>query len=120
MPERYLGYDQPAAAYINATDPYERDHVSYGAGRRVCPGVHVAEKSMYLNMARLLWAFNFEKKIVDGSPVTPDGSMVKGWMSIPLPFECDIKVRGPGYAEIIEKEWTGARMGLDGKGERKD
>lgn len=46
QPERYLKYTESAATYLNVADPYERDHFSYGAGRRVCPGIHVAEKSM--------------------------------------------------------------------------
>jgi len=45
-PERYLGHTESAATYLNVADPYERDHFSYGGGRRVCPGIHVAEKSM--------------------------------------------------------------------------
>jgi len=45
-PERYLNHTESAATYLNVSDPYERDHFSYGGGRRVCPGIHVAEKSM--------------------------------------------------------------------------
>lgn len=46
IPERYLDHKLPAADYIAIGDPYKRDHFTYGAGRRACPGVHVAEKSM--------------------------------------------------------------------------
>jgi cytochrome P450 len=46
IPERYLNHTLPAADYIAIGDPYKRDHFTYGAGRRACPGVHVAEKSM--------------------------------------------------------------------------
>ena len=46
IPERYLDHKLPAADYIGIGDPYKRDHFTYGAGRRSCPGVHVAEKSM--------------------------------------------------------------------------
>jgi cytochrome P450 len=46
IPERYLDHDLPAADYMNIADPYKRDHFTYGAGRRSCPGVHLAEISM--------------------------------------------------------------------------
>jgi hypothetical protein len=116
MPERFLGYDLPAAAYINIADPDDRDHFSYGAGRRVCPGVHVAEKSLYLNIARVLWAFNISKKISeDGKVIEPNAAMVPGWMTIPQPFECSITVRSEKKSELIKQIWLDAKRGLDGK-----
>ncbi|KIW93064.1 uncharacterized protein Z519_06914 [Cladophialophora bantiana CBS 173.52] len=116
MPERFLGYDLPAASYINIGDPNQRDHFSYGAGRRVCPGVHVAEKSLYLNIARVLWAFNISKKVgKDGSLIEPNTAMVPGWMTIPQPFECDITVRSEKKAALINNIWAEAKRNLDGK-----
>ncbi|KAI1622014.1 cytochrome P450 [Exophiala viscosa] len=113
MPERFLGYDLPAAAYINIADPNERDHYSYGAGRRICPGVHVAEKSLYLNIARVLWAFDIAKKVgSDGKIVEPDASMVPGWMTIPVPFECDIRVRDEKKKALIDQIWKEAKKEL--------
>ncbi|CZR56109.1 related to O-methylsterigmatocystin oxidoreductase [Phialocephala subalpina] len=116
-PERYLGYDLPAAAYLNSADPNERDHVSYGAGRRVCPGIHVAEKSLFLNISRILWAFNISKKKIDGTAVDPLNAMVPGWMCIPQPFDCDITVRSDKHAKMIEKIWgeASAEIKLDEK-----
>ena len=35
----------------------ERDHWTFGAGRRICPGVVVAERELWLAISRLLWAF---------------------------------------------------------------
>ncbi|KAL3426703.1 cytochrome P450 oxidoreductase [Phlyctema vagabunda] len=60
-PSRYLEKNLPAAEYLNSNDPYERDHFTYGAGRRVCPGVHVAERSLYINIVRTLWGFDINK-----------------------------------------------------------
>ncbi|OAG38046.1 hypothetical protein AYO21_07768 [Fonsecaea monophora] len=116
MPERFLGYDLPAASYINIGDPNQRDHFSYGAGRRVCPGVHVAEKSLFLNIARVLWAFNISKKIAkDGSVIEPNIAMVPGWMTIPQPFECDITVRSEKKAALINKIWAETKETLGEK-----
>jgi len=104
MPERYLGYNLPAASYLNITDPNDRDHFSYGAGRRVCPGVHIAEKSLFLNISRLLWAFNVTKK----ANVEPNAEMV------PMPFECDIQVRSEKHKAIIEGTWKETERGITG------
>lgn len=103
-----MGYDKPAAAYLNSADPYERDHFTYGAGRRVCPGIHVAEKSLFLNISRILWAFNISKKKVDGKTIEPLNALVPGWMCIPQPFENAITVRSTKHAELIEKIWDDA------------
>ncbi|KAK3072822.1 hypothetical protein LTR53_006141 [Teratosphaeriaceae sp. CCFEE 6253] len=112
-PERYLSYTDSAAAYLNIADPTHRDHWSYGAGRRVCPGIHLAEKSLYLNIARLLWGFRIGKRVVDKRDVEPSEEMVKGWMCIPGPFECDIVVRSEKHAEIIRDEWREAEKGIN-------
>ncbi|KAF8553151.1 cytochrome P450, partial [Imleria badia] len=34
----------------------------FGFGRRVCPGQHVANKSLYINLALLLWSFHIVEK----------------------------------------------------------
>ncbi|KAM5349194.1 hypothetical protein ACJ41O_009017 [Fusarium nematophilum] len=77
-PERYLDYELSAADAINLKDPFGRDHFTYRAGRRVYPGVHVAERSLYINIARFLWGFSVSKKLdVQGNPIEPDDGMVK-------------------------------------------
>ncbi|KAG9629931.1 hypothetical protein KCU69_g20808, partial [Aureobasidium melanogenum] len=42
---------------INASDVRNRDHFAFGSGRRVCPGYHVAERSLAVAIMRLLWGF---------------------------------------------------------------
>jgi len=108
-PSRYLNKPLAAADYINASDPYERDHFTYGAGRRVCPGVHVAERSLYINISRVLWGFNISKKVgPDGKVIEPTQAMVRGFMSVPEMFECDIKPRSEGRAQIMKEEFEKA------------
>jgi len=72
--------------------------------------VHIAEKSLYLNISRIVWGFNIAKKNVGGKPLDPESKMVPGWMTIPQPFECDISVRSPKHAELIEKIWKEAEQ----------
>jgi cytochrome P450 len=56
-PERFLGDDLDAFASAKQADFRKRDHINYGWGRRLCQGIHVAENSLYMEVARILWAF---------------------------------------------------------------
>jgi len=114
-PSRYLKHSASAADYINASDPTTRDHFSYGAGRRVCPGVHVAERSLFINISRVLWGFNLGKKTrKDGSVVEVTAKMAPGFFSVPERFECDIRPRSTRHAELMRRECEKAeREGLN-------
>ncbi|KAL3485851.1 cytochrome P450 [Aspergillus germanicus] len=108
-PERYLNSPLSAAEYINIADPYARDHFTYGAGRRVCPGVHVAERSLYINIARTVWGFNVQKrKGPGGQMLEPTTSMVRGFLSIPNLFPCEITPRSDNHARLIKEVWMKA------------
>jgi cytochrome P450 len=67
-PERYLGDDMTCAESAKQADPLARDHWAFGAGRRICPGMHVAERELFLAISRLLWAFDI--KPVVGEPIS--------------------------------------------------
>ena len=68
----------------------------------------MAERSLYHNISRILWAFNISKKEVNGKTIEPLNALVPGWMCIPQPFENAITVRSPKHAEFIEKVWNDA------------
>ena len=98
-----------AAEYINVSDPYQRDHFTYGAGRRVCPGVHVAERSLYINIVRVLWGFDITKaKDLDGKVIEPTTKMVRGFLSVPEPFECSITPRSAKHVQIMRQAFEDA------------
>jgi len=54
--------------------------------------MHVAERSIFLNLARLLWGFNIERaKDENGNDIPVDAStegLVPGALSNPKPFKC--------------------------------
>ncbi|KAF7553263.1 hypothetical protein G7Z17_g3767 [Cylindrodendrum hubeiense] len=101
-PSRYLDKPLSAAEYINSNDPNERDHFAYGAGRRVCPGVHLAEKSLFIVISRMLWGFNISKKrAANGSFIEPTTKMLPGFLSVPEPFDCDITCRSPKHEALM-------------------
>ena len=55
-PARYLGDN-----VIRMLDGREDGHVSFGFGRRICPGRYVAENTLAIDFATLLWAMRFER-----------------------------------------------------------
>lgn len=55
---RYINYTLSATEAVNLKDGEQRDHFSYGAGRRVCAGMYVAEASLFIAVSKLLWTFN--------------------------------------------------------------
>ncbi|CZR64460.1 uncharacterized protein PAC_14358 [Phialocephala subalpina] len=58
-PDRYLDHQKLANDYAGTSDYSMRDYYNYGAGRRICPGIHLAERNMWRMAAKLLWAFEF-------------------------------------------------------------
>lgn len=100
---------------MNSADASERDHFSYGAGRRACPGVHVAERSLFINVSRVLWGFSLcRKKGKDGTYISVSDKMQPGFFSVPEPFECDIRPRSEKHASIMREESRKAEdEGLD-------
>jgi cytochrome P450 len=51
----------------------EEGHIQYGFGRRVCVGKHVANNTLFIQIASLLWAFKFlPKKDADGQEQMPN------------------------------------------------
>lgn len=83
-----------------------RDHFTYGAGRRVCPGVHVAERSLYINIARTLWGFSLDKKMgADKRIIEPETEMVRGFLSVPKHFKAAISPRSLAHVETMRREF---------------
>jgi len=65
-PSRFLKDDPDSRPF-----PGERGYHTFGWGRRVCSGQALAEQGTWVTIARLLWAFNIQKKR------RPDGSVVE-------------------------------------------
>ena len=59
-PERYLQDATNAMQSINSPNVRDRDHFAFGAGRRICPGYNVAERSLAIAIMQFLWAFEIK------------------------------------------------------------
>jgi cytochrome P450 family 619 len=79
-PAHFDGKVKPAAEYSNA-DADMRDHYGYGNGRRICPGIHLADRNLFHAIAKILWAFNIEPGVdpVTEKPVKPNTDVVTGY-----------------------------------------
>lgn len=48
-----------------------RKHFTFGTGRRVCPGFHVAQRGLFVALSRMVWGFSFGKKLDAGGNEIP-------------------------------------------------
>ena len=91
-PERYLGAKgEELSKEIN-----QEGHVTYGFGRRVCVGKNLANDSLFINSARILWAATLKcGRDENGKELPPDTDAVldRGVITlVPLPVDqiCDV------------------------------
>ncbi|KAG7095762.1 hypothetical protein E1B28_006467 [Marasmius oreades] len=104
-PERFLETDDPRLQNFD---------LPFGFGRRQCPGMHLARNSIFVNTARLLWAFDITpSKGRGGEPILPDTyNFTNGFNSKPVSFECNFTPRNDKILKIIEAEWNDAKERL--------
>ncbi|PPQ88910.1 hypothetical protein CVT25_009145 [Psilocybe cyanescens] len=85
IPERFLDPD------VKATDPALW---AFGFGRRICPGKHLAENSLFIAISMILTVFNISK---GEHEVT--AAFEEDLISYPKPFKCNIVPR----SDLIKK-----------------
>ncbi|KAK7946581.1 cytochrome P450 [Apiospora aurea] len=115
-PSRWAADAQNSAEAANNPDVSKRDHFAFGAGRRICQGMHIADRSLFLAISRTLWAFDF-KRAVDGrtgKAMVPDtDDLMDGLFTCPTPFKCNIVPRSSYRDLLVKKEWESAAGLLD-------
>ncbi|KAI5246852.1 cytochrome P450 [Aureobasidium subglaciale] len=97
-------------------DLSKRETVAFGAGRRICPGMHVAERSLFLATTGILWSFSISpKQDVYGQDVLPnaDNLDVGGIAARPETFQANILPRDKDRAHFVEEAWETAQELLD-------
>ncbi|KAJ9096005.1 hypothetical protein QFC21_005369 [Naganishia friedmannii] len=70
-------------------------------GHRVCPGQHIADRSVFINTSNLLWAFNIAQ--VKDQPIDTL-AFTNAANSHPLPYKVSFKPRFDGVKEILSLE----------------
>lgn len=114
-PDRFLKFPRLADSYAGSPDFENRDHYGYGAGRRICPGIHLAERTQWRLNARLLWAFEIQR-VIDpetGKPVPIDvNAYHEGIAHTPKKFPVIFKPRSQAHIDTIKREMANANQFL--------
>ncbi|KAF2996164.1 hypothetical protein E8E14_002497 [Neopestalotiopsis sp. 37M] len=111
-PERYLDFPKYSSEYANQSDPYARDHFTFGMGRRICPGARLAENSLNIALANIIWAFEIRPPVVDGveAPVDlTDDAWEDTSFRGPKPFTARFVPRGDDRLRLLEGQWAKAK-----------
>lgn len=101
-PGRWLSADYPTFREPLTKFPNLQNFSAFGFGRRICPGMNIAEKSLHLLTARIAWAFALKKR--PGVKV-PLYDYTSGFNVQPKPFVFDMEVRSPQKRDIIQNQW---------------
>ena len=113
-PERFLDHPHKAGYYAAIPDPYERDHFSFGAGRRICTGLHLAENSLFITLAKILWAFDMRPPLgPEGNPLpvnVSDHAYELGANTLPKRFSLDLVPRNKKVEQVLRDEWAQAQL----------
>jgi hypothetical protein len=94
---------------------FSAHHYGYGTGRRMCPGIHLAERNQWRIVAKLLWAFEFSELTdpITGKTIPLDiEAYGVGLLHSPLPFNINIKPRSAKHVEVIRREGKAALESL--------
>lgn len=108
MPERYQAFPELAPHYAASGDWQKRDHLGYGASRRICPGIHLAERNLFIAIAKLLWAFQFEKIEGSSNDASAETGSSQGFMHCVKDYNVEIRPRNEAKRATIMREYEEA------------
>ncbi|TPX10394.1 uncharacterized protein E0L32_008613 [Thyridium curvatum] len=91
-------------------DPALRDHFTFGSGRRICPGMQVADRSLFMVISRMLWAFDIQG--LDNEVIDND-AMTSGLVAGPIPYKSNCVLRDEKRGQLITETWKEAEGWLD-------
>ncbi|KAL2831867.1 cytochrome P450 [Aspergillus pseudoustus] len=89
-------------------------HVRYGYGHRGCPGQHVGKDYMFINMARLFWAYDVGYAYEDGKKVDLDlqammdpRNEIAFFNQVP-DFKAGLTIRDARTEKMVDEAWATA------------
>ncbi|KIL71197.1 hypothetical protein M378DRAFT_154689 [Amanita muscaria Koide BX008] len=93
--------------YFTEDGTLNKDTVSYafGFGRRICPGRHLAENSVWLMIASVLATFDISKaRDEHGNEIDVDDQAFTDTLAMhPLPFKCSITPRSQQAKSLVRE-----------------
>ncbi len=111
--DRYLNHPHGSGHYAGGPAS-ARDHWSFGAGPRICSGVHLAENSMFIVLAKMLWAFDILPPLDDaGKEINVDTSDEafdsEGALTTTKPYSVRWRVRNEQVRKVVLREAAEAK-----------
>ncbi|RSM00032.1 hypothetical protein CEP52_009360 [Fusarium oligoseptatum] len=97
------------ACGFNTTALKDLPHTGFGFGRRVCTGRIIARNQLFIQMARMLWAFNVEAGINETTGEkhnVDDMDCTEGFVTLPKPFKAVYHPRGQWVRDAIAESGT--------------
>ncbi|GAA5836218.1 hypothetical protein JCM11251_007397 [Rhodosporidiobolus azoricus] len=111
-PERYMDDEKEEGV---PPYPQKAGHSGFGWGRRICPGMHVAEKSVFIAVVHLLHHFTLSAPATGKKPDI--FAFSDGFNSRAEPFDIEIKPRGgEERRKVMEREKEDAWEALQAYG----
>jgi len=106
-PERHLTSE--GALDVQVPNPHD---LLFGFGRRICPGRHFANHSVWLAAARLLSCFTLQPPAhATGNKLSLSEQMEWGFVSHVKEFQCNISPRSQAHTALIREAVEEARAG---------
>jgi len=96
-PDRFIASEGKTAE----VDPRS---LCFGFGRRICPGLHLADASVFISCVMSLAVFDISKYVENGVIVEPVHENTTGVISHPKPFRCSIRPRSQKAVSLIQAE----------------
>lgn len=94
-PERFIATDNKPAEQ----DPHT---IAFGFGRRTCPGMHIADASIFLSVSNILATLDISKALdANGKEIEPVVDYSSGGISHPKPFQCKVVPRSARAEALI-------------------
>ncbi|CEL54467.1 O-methylsterigmatocystin oxidoreductase OS=Aspergillus parasiticus GN=ordA PE=3 SV=1 [Rhizoctonia solani AG-1 IB] len=103
-PEKY--HDAETFLPERFMDPNTPEPATFGFGRRICPGMHFAQSSLFINVATILSIFRI-RPVQDeqGKDIVPEIGLEMGVLAMnPIPFECTITPRSEEHCHLLTDE----------------
>ncbi|KAF9466030.1 cytochrome P450 [Collybia nuda] len=100
-PDRWLRDGQ-----INPDIP-DPSIAAFGYGRRICPGRHLSDSSLYAMVSLILSVYTIIPPADErGNPIHLRPKPTSGLLSYPTPFKCIIKPRSNAAEALIREQYT--------------
>ncbi|KAK1215348.1 hypothetical protein PQX77_022054 [Marasmius sp. AFHP31] len=112
-PDRWL--ENPLIPLGGDGSSQKRDHYAFGWGRRFCMGSHIAEATLFIVFARIIWGLNIQGPTDSSTGATQlldpwdEDNFSTGVSTTAFPFNVTFEARSPSHKEVIVQSFKDAQ-----------